>query len=82
MESELSKLLSKFIAFNNAVWRYKKEKKVALSQSLPATLYAPKELKPFGEDVTAMHRIESLRFGQPEEKKRMQELAEGIFIAE
>jgi valyl-tRNA synthetase len=81
-ESELSKLLPKFIAFNNAVWRYKKEKKVALSQSLPTTLYAPEELRPFEQDARAMHRIEHLQFGEPEEKKGMRELAEGIFVPE
>jgi len=82
LESELSKLLPKFIGFDNAVWRYKKENKVALSQSLPTTLYAPEELRPFEQDATAMHRIEHLQFGEPEERKGMRELAEGIFVPE
>jgi len=81
-ESELNKLLSRFMAFNNVIWRYKKEKGFALSQNLPNVVYAPKELEPFKDDLMAMHRIAHLRFEEPEEKEEIQELAEGILIAE
>jgi len=81
-ESELNRLLAKFIEFNNAIWRYKKEKDIALSQRLPATVYAPKDLEPLKEDLMMMHQIESLGFGEPEQKERIQRVSEEIFIVE
>jgi len=80
-ETDTNRLL-KFIEFNNAVWRYKKEKGVALSQKLSATIYASKELESLKDDLTAMHGIASLRFGEPEEKESMRNISEDIFVVE
>ncbi|MEM2936674.1 MAG: hypothetical protein QW231_05820, partial [Candidatus Bathyarchaeia archaeon] len=66
-----------------AIWKYKKEKGLALSQELGATVYAPKELEVLGEDLEAMHGIRDLRFGKPEEEKtKICELSSGVFIIE
>ena len=51
--------------FNAVIWKYKKEKCVALSQELTAMVYAPRELEVFKDDLVAMHRIKELRFIEP-----------------
>ena len=82
-ESEMATLLQRFIDFDNAIWRYKKSKGVALSQTLPVQrVYAPAELEPLKDDLKAMHRIGDIRFGAPESMKEAIELADGIFIIE
>ena len=76
-------LLQRFIDFNNAIWRYKKSRGIALSQSLSVRcVYAPVELEPLKDDLKAMHRIDDLRFGSPENMEEAIELSEGIFIVE
>ena len=64
-QSEAAELLPKFIEFNNAVWRYKKSRGLALSQELAAPIDAPVELEPLVDDFKAMHQIKSLFFGKP-----------------
>lgn len=79
--SDLIKLTPRFTEFNAAIWKYKKGKGLALSQELGATVYAPKELEVFKEDLKAMHGIRELRFGEPEEEKaKICELGGGVFI--
>ncbi|MEM2273726.1 MAG: valine--tRNA ligase [Candidatus Bathyarchaeia archaeon] len=72
-------LLPKFMEFNNAIWQYKKKHKIALSQDLDATVYAPPDLKPFGDDLKAMHRIKTLIFGEPE-KEGAEKISDDIYI--
>jgi len=82
-ESEMANLLQMFMDFNNIIWRYKKSRGIALSQSLPVQrVYAPVELEPLKDDLKAMHRIHDLRFGGPENREETVELSEGIFIVE
>jgi len=81
-ESDLNKLLAVFMDFNNAVWRYKKEKAIALSQGLEAVVFAPKDLEPLRDDLMTMHGIRSLRFGEPEDKERVQKVSEEVFVIE
>ena len=66
-EDDLKCLMPVLADFNTAIWRYKKEKGVALSQELDATIYAPKELRVFESDLKAMHKIKQIRFGSPPE---------------
>ncbi len=81
--SDLVKLTPRFTEFNTVIWKYKKEKGLALSQELGATVYAPEELEVFKEDLKAMHGIRELRFGEPEEEKaKICELGGGVFIIE
>ncbi len=81
-ESELVKLLDKFMGFNNAVWRYKKESGLALSEGLEVTIYAPKELEPFKDDLQAMHKIRTLKFGEPEGGGKAERISEDTFLLE
>jgi len=79
--SDLVKMTPRFTEFNTAIWKYKKEKGLALSQELEATVYAPKKLEVIKEDLEAMHGIRELRFGEPEEEKeKICELGGGVFI--
>ena len=66
-ESKLVKLVPEFLKFNTAIWKYKKEKGVALNDKL-GIVYASKELAPLKDDLQAMHRIEKLEFGKPSVK--------------
>ncbi|MCD6538138.1 valine--tRNA ligase [Candidatus Bathyarchaeota archaeon] len=82
-ESEMGMLLQKFIEFNNAVWRYKKSKGVPLSQRMPVKrVYASPELKPLGDDLKAMHRIDELRFETPKNTEGLVRLSDEVFAEE
>jgi valyl-tRNA synthetase len=69
-DDELKALVPVLAGFDAAVWRYKKEKGVALSQELDATIYAPEELKAFEADLKAMHKIRRIMFESPSESVR------------
>ncbi len=83
-ESNLIKLKAQFLNFNTLIWKYKKEKDIALNLELKATVYAPKELEIFQEDLKAMHKIKDLRFAEPSEKEKAkaQRLNGNVFIVE
>jgi len=65
VESDLNTLIEHFTGFNTAIWKYKKEKSIALSQEISATVYGPKQLKAFQADLKAMHKIKELVFTEP-----------------
>lgn len=75
-ESEFKGLLSQFTGFNTALWKYKKERNIALSREIQATIYAPKELEVLDADLKAMHRISRLSFGKP--PKEIEERAKAL----
>jgi valyl-tRNA synthetase len=79
-KNELGELLPNLIEFNNAMWRYKKSRGLALSQELTMRVYVPAKLKPLENDLKSMHMILELVFGKPEGKESLAELADGIFI--
>lgn len=78
-ENEMTAFIPKLIEFNNAIWRFKKSKGLALSQELTVKIYAPLELEPLKEDLKAMHKTSNLLFGKPENAENLEELSEGIF---
>jgi len=84
LESDLKALSTQFMRFNTAVWKYKKEKSMALSQEVVATFYGPRKLKVFEADLKAMHKIKELRYTRPPEKveKRARALDIDIFVVE
>jgi len=84
LESSLKTLSTPFMNFNTAVWKYKKEKNIALSQETAATVYGPKELEAFEADLEAMHKIRELRFGKPSQKvkSKAHKLDEDISVVE
>ena len=53
-EDDLKALVPVLAGFDTAIWRYKKEKGVALSQELEVAVYAPMELEVFEEDLKAI----------------------------
>jgi len=67
-KSELKDFSLQLTNFNTIIWKYKKEKNIALSQRIEAIVYGPKELEPFKADLKAMHKIKELRFGKPTQK--------------
>jgi valyl-tRNA synthetase len=83
-ESSLRELAAQFIEFNAAVWKYKKEKSIALSQEIAAIVYGPKELEVFEADLKAMHKIKELCFAKPSEKMKSVAHAIGsdVFVVE
>jgi len=68
LESKLNARSERFMEFNTAIWKYKKEKNIALSQGIDVMVYGPKELEVFKEDLKAMHKIKELRFTKPTKK--------------
>jgi valyl-tRNA synthetase len=66
-KDDLKALVPVLASFNTAIWRYKKEKGVALSQELNVAIHAPEELRVFEADLKAMHKIKQIRFGSPSE---------------
>ena len=71
--SDLDNALTKFMEFNNSVWRYKKDKGIALSQKIEATINASKNLEPIKEDLIAMHKIDKMLFSEIEEGTKIQD---------
>jgi len=84
LETSLKTLSTQFMNFNTAVWKYKKEKNIALSQGVAATVYGPRELKVFEADLKAMHKIKQIQFAKPPEKMKTkaQALDIDIFVTE
>jgi valyl-tRNA synthetase len=83
-ESGLKALTARLIDFNTVMWKYKKEKNIALSQEIPATVYGPKELEPFLADLRAMHKTQELVLtGLPDEiRTNGRMLDKDIFVVE
>jgi valyl-tRNA synthetase len=83
-ESNFKALATQVIKFNTAIWKYKKEKNIALSQGLQAVVYAPKELEVFQTDLKAMHKIKEMNFTELPEKLKAeaQSLASDIFVVQ
>jgi valyl-tRNA synthetase len=80
----LKTLLTPFMRFNTAVWKYKKEKSMALSQEVVATFYVSRKLKVFEADLKAMHKIKILRYTRPPKKvkNRVRALDSDTFVVE
>jgi len=77
-ESGLIKITEKFIEFNTAIWKYKKDSGIALNESIDI-VYAPEELKTLKIDLQSMHRIRTLNFG--EAKAKLLRIGKNIYIA-
>ncbi|MGP3666861.1 MAG: valine--tRNA ligase [Candidatus Bathyarchaeota archaeon] len=79
--NEHGKLLNGFMEFNSTVWRYKKSKNLALNEKIKI-VYVPENLKPFEEDLKAMHKIVKIVFGKPEKdmKDKLDVLDEVYFV--
>jgi valyl-tRNA synthetase len=65
--SELVEYTDLMLQTNSAFWKYKRESGISLRQGLPEA-FIPDELKPWAKDLQAMHGIEKLSFGKPEDE--------------
>jgi valyl-tRNA synthetase len=83
-ESKLIEFKSQFLAFNTLIWKYKKQKGIALNRELKVTVYAPKELEIFQEDLKPMHKIKELQFAELPKKEgaEAQRLDDNVFVIE
>ncbi len=84
LESKLKALTTQFMNFNTEIWKYKKEKNIALSQGVNAVVYGSKELEVFKDDLKAMHKIKELRFAKPTAaaKTKARMLDSDLFVLE
>ncbi|MEM2427727.1 MAG: valine--tRNA ligase [Candidatus Bathyarchaeia archaeon] len=65
VDDKLINLTSILVEFNSSIWKLKKRLKIPLSAPLKGTIYAPKELEVFSEDLKLMHGLERLEFTPP-----------------
>ncbi len=84
LDSTMKTLATQVMNFNTTIWKYKKEKNIALSQGLDAAVYVPKELEAFEADLKAMHKIRKMHFAKPPENMRTKahSLGSDIFLVE
>jgi len=68
--------------FDTTIWKYKKERNIALSQELQATIYASPELRVFETDIRVMHKIKVFKFGKPSEELKAKDLGGSTFAVE
>jgi valyl-tRNA synthetase len=76
----LAKILDKIIEINSAIWRYKKQLNMKLSQPLNAVLYIPEELNSVSRDLKHLHKVKDVVIGKPEISNYI-ELAKDIYLA-
>jgi valyl-tRNA synthetase len=60
-DKKMLEITSKLQEFNSAIWKFKKEKGLALNTELEKAT-APEVLQPFAEDLKAMHKIKEIVF--------------------
>lgn len=78
-ESEHGKIISVFIDFNSAVWKFKKSKNIALNAGIKK-VYASGMLEPLKADLKVMHKIEELLFGVPAESEKFDVIG-GVYLS-
>jgi valyl-tRNA synthetase len=82
LESELRGLLPQLMEFDTTIWKYKKERNIALSQEVQATIYALPQLRAFETDIKAMHKIKKFKFGEPPPGTEAKDLGASTFAVE
>lgn len=63
------------LSVNTLIWKYKKENNLSLRAQL-SEAWIPEQLKNMSMDLKAMHNIQNIKFGYPENKDVFTELAE------
>jgi len=53
---------------NSAFWKFKRETGLSLRQGLPEA-YVSEDLKSWLKDLQAMHGVEKISFGKPQDEK-------------
>ncbi len=60
------RLMERVVELNSAVWKWKKERGMRLSERIEGVLYLPEELRDVIEDVKHFHNIREVVVGKPE----------------
>ena len=71
-------LIKLLIKVNSAVWKYKKENNMKLSDELSAVLYIPAEGRVIAEDIKALHKVSEVIADTPDEWDIA--LTDGIYL--
>ena len=67
-KSELTEHTELLMQTNSGFWKFKRETGLSLRQGLPEA-YISENLKPWTKDLQAMHGVEKIEFGKPEDEK-------------
>jgi len=82
-DSPLCEYTTLLIETNGAFWKFKRENNLSLRAGLPEA-YVPEQLRPWAEDLRAMHGISKLSFGRPDDDSfaevKIAESDESVYI--
>jgi valyl-tRNA synthetase len=71
-------LMERVVEVNSAIWKWKKERGVRLSEPVRGTLYLPEELAGVADDVRYLHNVERVATGVPQSWDY--ELGRGVYL--
>jgi valyl-tRNA synthetase len=71
-------LMERVVEVNSAIWKWKKERGVRLSEPVRGTLYLPEELAGVVDDVRYLHNVERVATGVPQSWDY--ELGHGVYL--
>jgi valyl-tRNA synthetase len=71
-------LMERVVEVNSAIWKWKKERGVRLSEPVRGTLYLPEELAGVVDDVRYLHNVERVATGVPQSWDY--ELGRGVYL--
>ncbi len=71
-------LMERVVEVNSAIWKWKKERGMRLSEPVKGTLYLPEELAGIADDLGYLHNVERVVIGVPESWDY--ELGRGIYL--
>uniref|UniRef100_A0A7C2VDL1 Valine--tRNA ligase n=1 Tax=Ignisphaera aggregans TaxID=334771 RepID=A0A7C2VDL1_9CREN len=75
-----AKVLDKVIEINSAIWRYKKQNNMKLSEPLNAVLYIASDVAVAAKDLQYLHKIRDVAIGRPEAGEYI-ELAKDVYLS-
>lgn len=73
-----SELMERVVEVNSAIWKWKKERGMRLSEPVRGTLYLPEELAGVADDVRYLHNVERVATGVPQSWDY--ELGRGVYL--
>lgn len=59
------KSFDELVKLNSAIWRFKKQRGLSLSQPLKGVLYIPQSLKDYVREIAALHKVTKVVVGGP-----------------
>ncbi|MEM1931234.1 MAG: valine--tRNA ligase [Sulfolobales archaeon] len=61
-----AELMEKVVNVNSAIWKWKKERGMRLSEKIGGVIYLPEELRGVAEDIRYFHNVREVTVGKPE----------------